>query len=222
MKTLEVVRDKKIFLLKKSNFFPALNNSLYIDSHTKLLYNIDGLNIKNCVELIERLAPFFYHLISIYLRKNGGCHLLFKADVHFPHMNDFFLEIMRINMALLKGSRICGTWGRSAIEWLEHWKNYYYNYNITFHKPITLVIYLKQAHVFGMGCYPLLKREEEKQIIKTIESYREEDRVLCLKEKSNIFFCKCGHICICKKCKEEYKPKSYLICKKYGVILREV
>ena len=34
MKTLEeVVRDKF--------FFPALNNSLYIDSHTQLLYNID-------------------------------------------------------------------------------------------------------------------------------------------------------------------------------------
>ena len=38
--------------------------------------------------------------------------------------------------------------------------------------------------------------------------------LLCLKEKSNILFCKCGHICICKKCKEKYKPKSCPICKK--------
>ena len=68
MKTLEeVVRDKNNFLLKKRKFFPVVNNGLYIDSHTKLIYNIDGLNIKNCDELIERLNPFFYHLISIYL-----------------------------------------------------------------------------------------------------------------------------------------------------------
>ena len=26
--------------------------------------------------------------------------------------------------------------------------------------------------------------------------------VLCLKEKSNILFCKCGHICICKNVKK--------------------
>ena len=101
-----------------------VNNSLYIDSHTKLIYNIDGLNIKNCVELIERLTPFFYHLSRIYLRKNGGCQLLFKADVYFPHMNDFFLKIMRINISFVNESCICGTWSRSAIEWLKHWKNY--------------------------------------------------------------------------------------------------
>ena len=129
---------------------------------------------------------------------------------------------MRINISFLKESCICGTLGRSAIEWLKHWKNYYYNYNIIFHKPITLVIYLKQAHVLGMGYGALREREEEKQIIKTIESYKEEDCVLCLKEKSNSLFCKCGHICICKKCKEKYKSTSCPICKKYGVILREV
>ena len=74
-----------------------------------------------------------------------------------------------------------------------------------------------------MGYGALRKmEEEEKQIIKTIESYREEECVLCLKEKSNILFCKCGHICICKKCKEKYKSKTCPICKKYGGILREV
>ena len=145
------------------------------------------------------------------MRKNGGCQLLFEADVHFPHMNDFFLKIMRIYIYFLKGSCICGTMDYSAIEWLEHWKNY--NYNITFHKPITFVIYLEQAHFFGMGYNVLREREEENQM-KTIESYREEDCVLCFKEKPNILFCKCGHICICKKCKEKYKPKSCPICKK--------
>ena len=150
-----------------------VSNSLFTDSYTKLIYNIDGLNIKNCVELIERLNPFFYHLISIYLRKNGGCQLLFKADVYLSDMNDFFLRIMSVNVSFIKGSYICGTWGRSAIEWLKHWKNYYHNYNITFHKPITLVIYLKQAHVFGMGYGALREREEEKQMIKSFERYRE-------------------------------------------------
>ena len=139
-------------------------------------------------------------------------------------MNDFFLKIMRIDISFFEESCICGTFDRSAIEGLKRWKKYYYNYNITFHKPITLVIYLKQAHVLGMGYDALQEREEEKQIIKTIDSYGEEDCVLCLKEKSNILFCKCGHICtcICKKCKEKYKPTSCPICKNYGVILREV
>ena len=61
MKTLEEVRDNFFFLfwLKKSKFSPVVINSLHIDSRTKLIYNIDGLNIKNCAELIERLNPFF-------------------------------------------------------------------------------------------------------------------------------------------------------------------
>ena len=95
-------KRQKFFLLKKRKFFPVVNNSLYIDSHTKLIYNIDGLNIENNAELIERLNPFFYHLINIYLRKNGGCQLLFKADVYFPHMNEFFLKIMRITISFLE------------------------------------------------------------------------------------------------------------------------
>ena len=118
-------------------------------------------------------------------------------------MNDFFLRIMSVNVSFLKGSCICGTLGRSAIGWLKHWKKYYYNYHITFHKPVTLVIYLKQAHILGLRYDALLKKEREKKQIKTIKSYRKENCVLCLKEKSNILFCKCGHICMCKKkCKE--------------------
>ena len=137
-------------------------------------------------------------------------------------MNDFFLEIMRIHITFLKESCICGTMCRSATERLEHWKNYYYNYNITFHKPITLFVYLEQAHVLGMRYVALRKREEEGQIIKTIESDRKEDCVLCLKEKSNILFCKCGHICICEKCNEKYKSKTCPICKTHNGILRKV
>ena len=50
-----------------------------------LVYNIDGLNIKNSDELLERLTPFFYYLVSTYLRKNGNCNLLTAVDVYFPH-----------------------------------------------------------------------------------------------------------------------------------------
>ena len=74
MKTLEeVVRDKKFFLSKKTNvpLLEPLSTNYFSDvsTCTNLKYNIDGLNIKNCVELIERLTPFFYYLISTYSRK---------------------------------------------------------------------------------------------------------------------------------------------------------
>ena len=64
MKTLEeVVRDKIFFLSKKTNvpLLEPLSINYFSDvsACTNLKYNIDRLNIKNCVEMIERLTPFF-------------------------------------------------------------------------------------------------------------------------------------------------------------------
>ena len=93
MKTFEeVVRDKKNWS-KKTNvpLLEPLSTNYFSDvsACTNLKYNIDGLNIKNCVELIERLTPFFYHLISSYSRKNGLCNLCVSVDIVF-----FFINIL--------------------------------------------------------------------------------------------------------------------------------
>ena len=67
MKTLEVVGDKKKKkkkLAKKTNvpLLEPLSNNYFsnVSPCTNLKYNVDGLNIKNCVEVIERLTPFFF------------------------------------------------------------------------------------------------------------------------------------------------------------------
>ena len=61
MKSIEeVVKNKKNFLVQKRNV-PILNGNVLadFDACTHLVYNIDGFNIKNSDELMERLTPFF-------------------------------------------------------------------------------------------------------------------------------------------------------------------
>ena len=55
-----------------------------------------------------------------------------------------------------------------------------------------------------------------------IDSYKEENCVLCLDKKSNVMFCNCGHICICEKCNEGYRTAICLLCKTYNDIRRKV
>ena len=74
MKSIEEVvkNKKKNFLVKKRNV-PILNeNDLTdFDACTHLMYNIDGLNIKNSDELLERLTPFFTIYLVLTEEKTG-------------------------------------------------------------------------------------------------------------------------------------------------------
>ena len=94
------LQETIFFYLKKTNV-PLLNpiTTDYLpdlSACTNLKYNRDGLNIKNCVELIERLTPFFYYLISTYSRKNGLCNLYVSVDVFFflNWKHDFMMNIL--------------------------------------------------------------------------------------------------------------------------------
>ena len=112
MKSIEeVIRDIFFFFLSKRTNVPLLKQhtteySSNISACTNLKYNIDGLNIKNCIELIIRLTPFFYYLIRTYSRKNGLCNLYVCVDVYFPEIetlfSDEYLRIMGLNVCTVK------------------------------------------------------------------------------------------------------------------------
>ena len=170
------------------------------DACTSLVYKIDGLNIKNNIELIERLTPFFYYLVSTYLRENGPCNLLTAVDVYFPHQ-----VIYHFNNSHLRLMHFCvGSINQVILEILKNMKKYYIDegYHITFTKPVTLIIWLKRSGVFGEGYirdiiprnlqstpdYSEEKeskeemeeyREEEEQIINTHKSFKSDECVIC-------------------------------------------
>ena len=154
------------------------------DTSTHLVYNIDGLNIQNTNELIERLTPFFYYLISTYLRKNGWSNLLTAVDVYFPRPPFLVYEcdhlrIMHFDVYNYPSGRYYG--GESStstvLETIEKHKNHYIGkgYNITFTKSVFLSNWLKRSEVFRNGYLryemPLRDRLNEE----TEEEEEEED-----------------------------------------------
>ena len=100
--------------------------------------------------MIERLPPFFYYLISTYIRKTGYCRLFTSVDVYFPqHITSHcrFSPYIRIfnfwvDNNLNRGSSIDN---RVILEKLKHIKNSHINggYHFIFNKPFTLNIWLK-------------------------------------------------------------------------------
>ena len=76
------VQERNVPLLRE-DIYDADRRTLMLCTH--LVHNIDGLNIKNSDELLEILTPFFYYLVSTYLRKNGNCKIFTAVDVYFHH-----------------------------------------------------------------------------------------------------------------------------------------
>ena len=58
--------------------------------------------------------------------------------------------------------------------------------------------------------------------IKSIETFKTDECVICLENEPNILFCSCGHVGICEKCNKEYNSSTCLICRMHSDILRKI
>ena len=63
--------------------------------------------------------------------------------------------------------------------------------------------------------------DNDKQIINTEKTFKEDKCVICLTNPSNILFCNCGHICVCEECnKTRESLENCPICKTKNTNLR--
>ena len=62
----------------------------------------------------------------------------------------------------------------------------------------------------------------EKEKINKGKIFKSDECVICLTNPPNILFCKCGHICICKKCNTKYQSTACPIFKTKNTIKRTI
>ena len=232
MTSIEQVLKNKIYLIEKKRRKFLLN----IDYSHHLAYETTKLNIKNSLELLERLTSFFYYLISTYQRKNGKCEVAASADVYFPCIKKYIkLIYFRIDeyeeninpLTIIK--RVMKNFNKTG-------------YILSFTKPFELSIWIERKYFYGFGCteYEEEEEEDEKEEVEeedeeeeedkdelqnnTIKSFKSAECVTCLDNLPNILFCNCGHICICNVCLmmmvEEFDACP--ICKKNNPIKRMI
>ena len=62
--------------------------------------------------------------------------------------------------------------------------------------------------------------QEDNIIIKSSQSYKTEECVICLTNPPNVLFCNCGHICFCLECEKLKNSNRCPMCKTVNKIIR--
>ena len=62
----------------------------------------------------------------------------------------------------------------------------------------------------------------EEIAINEIKTYKLDECVICLENKSKVLFCNCGHLCVCEKCIEIKRLTKCPVCKTENTILRNI
>ena len=99
MKSIKGVLKNKTRLIEKKRHRPlediVVENLFHIGE--RLIYEKTNLDVKNIIELFERIQSLLYYLISTYQRKNEICALTIYVDGYFPfrdanmRLKEFFL-----------------------------------------------------------------------------------------------------------------------------------
>ena len=135
---------------------------------------------------------------------------------------------MKISLHTVRERFISFLTDQSVLKNIEECKKYYIDrgYNITFNKPFSLVIWLKQTFVFGEG-YDILQDlpdDEEYMVrVNTDKTCKSDECVICLSIPPHVLFCVCGHIPICEECDELNNNLGICpICKTKNTIKRTI
>ena len=62
--------------------------------------------------------------------------------------------------------------------------------------------------------------EDDTIPINEIKTYKMDECVICLENKTTALFCNCGHLCVCQKCIEIKRLTKCPVCKTENAILR--
>ena len=62
-------------------------------------------------------------------------------------------------------------------------------------------------------------RESEEKI-KSSQTFKSDERIICLNNPPHVLYCNCGHLCICKECDKIKTLSVCPVCKTENTILR--
>ena len=64
--------------------------------------------------------------------------------------------------------------------------------------------------------------QNEARIINASHSFKSNECVICLTNPPNVFFCNCGHLCLCSECERKKLSNKCPICKTENEIIRSL
>ena len=64
--------------------------------------------------------------------------------------------------------------------------------------------------------------QNETPIINSSQSFKSNECVICLTNPPNVFFCNCGHLCLCSECERKKISNKCPICKTENTIIRSL
>ena len=96
-------------------------------------------------------------------------------------------------------------------------------------RPAFCVIYvtypcfsLSNSELVGRPYFPCEFIGGRLPMINGLKTFDSEKCQVCLENPTNILFCICGHICMCRECIRKYESASCPICKTYNEYIRKI
>ena len=210
MKSLEeVIKYKFNFLPKRTDPFHAIQKfkvEIGIRASFYKLYETKNAIFSNdSFTLVEDLTPLFIYISSCdkYYRENDHGKILdisitlyigYKSLMFGCYLNtydDEYNDLGEYRIAMIK---------KRLIESISI-KGYCERYIEPFKIEITV----------GFVSFP--------KSTNNYKTFKSDQCAICLEEKPKVLFCKCGHICICKKC-TSHRHDNCPVCKEENTILR--
>ena len=214
MKTLEEVIKNKNRLIGGKESIYGFREQLLQNLTGKPIYLVDNLNDKNIIELIQEITPLIYYLISSLKNEEENLLRELIIELEFPPCESHlrFSGRFKIN-------------DENPLNSIKNFKDFEdEGHFLTFTRHFNLLFLLKKSQ----NSEPLREESEqeseeeseEEKIINTSKSFKSDECVICLTEPPNVFFCNCGHLCLCTECNKIEFLEQCPICKTENTILR--
>ena len=168
-----------------------------------------GIESDNIITLLEEMVPLFVYIFSCILHRSGYVHREMHIKLKFPNavldLGDHceFAGFHYTTPISTVQDKICA---------LESYGHYH-----SFFAPFRVEITLDRHREIIDEHY---SSEDEAININEIKTYKTDECVICLENKTNVLFCNCGHICVCEKCIEIKGLTKCPVCKTGNTTLR--
>ena len=214
--------ENETFTMRKKNLEKYLKK--------KILFNIaneenDGFNssriyMSNILnwewydkQFIKKLKEFTYYHLSKCLNENKNLDVI-NIEMFTPENNDGILINPTFNETILLYDRIrILTFDNLPENNFLGLFDYVYSMFIDDHK---FILCPTKNFKFFVKC----KTRKNKNIINLPKCFKSELCIICLTNNTNVIFCNCGHVPICKECSKIKKFTECPICKTKNEIVR--
>ena len=211
MESLEkVIKQKCKFIGNSKKPYKLYNLGPYsYPTDIRLFLTNMTIESDNIITLLEEMAPLFVYIFSCILHRSGYVHREMHIKIKFPNAIITFEDYFRFD-GFHYTTPISTV--RDKICEIES-----FGYCMSFLAPFRVEITLDRHRENIVANYP---SEDDVININEIKTYKMDECVICLENKTNVLFCNCGHICVCKKCIEIKRLTKCPVCKTENTTLR--